>query len=70
MPRIPKSLRTAIQSGRISTAQLDRLIDLEAQALGLSAREARRRAAAGTLPRHFIADDLALLVQLRSLQPV
>lgn len=64
--RIPPTLRQAIRRGRLTPSQVTHLIRVEAKALGLSPAQAVARARAGTLPRHYIADDLALLVQLRN----
>ena len=66
MADLPDDLRCAIESGRLTQVQLRRLIELEACALNLSIDEAIRRARAGTLPKHYIADDLALLVEMQA----
>lgn len=65
MPELPKSLQQAIEQGELTDAQLRELIGLEAKALGLlSTEEAIEHAKAHTLPRNYIADDLALLIEL------
>jgi hypothetical protein len=66
MPELPTELREAIERGTLTPAQLSQLIELEAACLGLSAEEAIQRAQAGTLPKHYIADDLALLVEMQA----
>lgn len=66
MADLPDDLREAIESGRLTRAQLRRLIELEARALNLSVEEAIQRARTGTLPKHYIADDLALLVVMQA----
>ncbi len=66
MPELPIELREAIERGALTRAQLAQLIALEAEAIGLTAEEAVARAHAGTLPRHYIADDLALLVEMQA----
>jgi hypothetical protein len=64
VPQVPEALQRAISTGELTEVQLRELIELEANALSLSTEEAIKRAKAGTLPRHYIADDLALLVDL------
>lgn len=66
MVALPESLRQAVERGELTEDQLRELIALEAEALGLSPDEAIYRAKAGTLPHHYVADDLALLVALLS----
>lgn len=65
-PIIPPALRQAIKRGRLTPSQLTCLIRVEAKALGLSPADAIKRARARNLPRHYLADDLALLVQLQN----
>ena len=66
MSELPDDLREAIERGILTRTQLSQLITLEAQAIGLTAEEAVAHARAGTLPRHYIADDLALLVEMQA----
>ncbi len=64
MSPIPVALQEAIERGELTEAQLRELIALEAQALGLSFREAVRRARERCLPRTLLGSDLEFLVQL------
>lgn len=61
---LPDRLRQAVEQGDLTEDQLRELIALEADALGLSAEEAIARAKAGKLPRTYLGDDLALLIEL------
>ncbi len=65
MAPVPEHLQEVIERGEpLTEAQVRELIEAEARALGMKGEEAICRARAGTLPRHYIADDIALLVQL------
>ena len=63
----PEETQQAIQEGTLLTDDhLRALIELDARALGLSTDEALLRARAGSLPRNPIADDLLLLLGIKS----
>lgn len=64
MAPLPDSLRRAIESGELTQAQLRKLIELEARALGLKFDRAVRLARQRRLPRNYIGADLELLVNL------
>jgi len=64
IPALPEDLRNALETGELTLDQLKELIRLEAQALGLTYRDAVRRARKRNLPRSAVADDLDLLVQM------
>ena len=59
---IPDDIVEALEEGEISQAQLRRLFEIEAAALGLSFEEAVIAAREDTLPRDWIGLDLRLLV--------
>lgn len=59
---IPEDIVDALEEGEISQAQLRRLFEIEAAALGLSFDEAVIAARNDTLPRDWIGLDLRLLV--------
>ena len=64
MPNLPRDLQRAIQSGRLTNAQIHELIKLEAKALGLTFEQARQRAEARSLPSNTIGSDLQMLFGL------
>jgi len=62
---VPPPVQRAIAEGHTLTRnQLETLIAVEAKLLGLSVDDALACARAGTLPRSYVADDLALLIGL------
>lgn len=64
MKPLPLELQQAIEEGALTDEQLRELITLEAEALGLTFKEAVECARAGTLPHNLLGSDLQLLVQL------
>ncbi len=64
MPELPKDLLAAMARGALTEPQLRQLIELEAQALGLSLEDALARARAGTLPKNVLGTDVQQLVEL------
>ncbi len=64
MSPLPRKLQKAIKRGKLTPAQLRKLITLEARELGLSYDQAVRRARQRRLPRNVLGADLELLVQL------
>lgn len=69
MPEVPKDLLEALESGSITRTQLEELIQLEAEGLGLTADEAKRLAESGELPKSALGLDLASLVGLLGEMP-
>jgi hypothetical protein len=61
---MPRALKSAIQAGQLSERQLEQLIKHEARELGLTYRQAVRRAREGRLPDSTIGTDLAMLVSI------
>jgi hypothetical protein len=61
---MPKALKSAIQARQLSERQLERLIAHEARELGLTYRQAVRRARSGKLPDSTIGTDLTMLVSI------
>jgi hypothetical protein len=61
MPELPEDLRKAIESGQLTDKQIRQLIELEAQAIGLSFEQAERLAETRSLPRNAVGSDLQLL---------
>ena len=66
MPPLPDDLARAMETGDLTTAQLRRLIELEAQAIGLKFEEAVSRARQRSLPNSPIGADLSLLIGMLS----
>jgi len=64
MRGLPTNVREVIERGELTTAELRALIRHEAQALGLTFRQAVRRARTRTLPRTHLGADIELLVTL------
>ena len=64
-PAVPRALLEAMKRGEeITFAQLRQLIDIEAQALGLTFAQAVDRGRRHALPRTVLGGDLSLLVEM------
>ena len=61
---VPRELLDALESGTITQDQLQALITLEAQELGLSLEDALRLASEGTLPTGALGTDIEYLAGL------
>jgi hypothetical protein len=59
MPELPEELKQALDEGSLTREQLEKLVGLEAQALGLSFEGAVEAARAGKLP----VTDLGTLLE-------
>jgi len=63
MAAAPLAIQGKIDRGEeLSEAEVRAIIAAEAAELGLALEEAIARARAGTLPRHYLASDIELLV--------
>lgn len=63
MAAAPLAIQGKIDRGEeLSEGEVRAIIAAEAADLGLSLEEAITRARAGTLPRHYLASDIELLV--------
>ena len=64
MSDLPEELLAALERGELSAEQLRQLIELEAQAVGLTFDEAVQKYRAGVLPKTHIGTDLEQLIEL------
>ncbi len=61
---MPAELLLAMEEGELTPDQVRQLIEIEAQAIGLSFDDAVRLARARQLPRTALGADLELLIEL------
>jgi hypothetical protein len=64
MPDLPAELVKAVESGTVTRGQLIQLIELEANAIGLTIDNAIAQARENKLPENTIGADLAFLIDL------
>lgn len=62
--QLPQDLVDAVESGEVTREQLIRLIEFEAEELGLTFDEAVERARNNTLPKNYLGSGIQFYVMM------